>query len=101
MEGGAVRVDEGRAVAQSSAFACALRACRERSTVNVPPLPALLPACGEMTDSFSGAELYESSDIELLLLWTAVPAAETGSQRPPNPVSPSPFVWPAFASWTK
>src|SRR5262249_14612264 len=79
---------------ESSEFAAAVRACSEMPTLNVPPTPAVSPAPGETMLAATGVVRAGGA-------WTGLPAAETGSQRPPNPVSPSPFVRPGFVSWTK
>jgi len=68
------------------------------STLKVPAMPALEPGVGEMMLAFSGlAARYEYVDT-MLGFRTALPAAESGSQRPPKPVRPSPFVCPALVS---
>src|SRR5262245_66639790 len=65
---------------ESNVSACAVCAWSDTSTLNVPPIPALSPGPGEMTVACTGAVSYEAAPD----FWTAVPAAETGSQRPPK-----------------
>jgi hypothetical protein len=70
-------------------LACWLRACRLRSTLKVPPTPALSPGPGETTLARSGRGLYEPTDA-VARVCTGVPVAETGSRlaTPAPPTAP-------------
>ena len=67
---------------------------RQGSTVSALPLFGL----GHLAIGSLSARSHPRVDVLLAPLRTAFPAAETGSQRPPKSVRPSPLVWPAFVS---